>query len=175
MKTLLPVRIERMREQDIPRILQIERASFPTPWPPNAYRREIRENRTAYYIVARVGEEVVGYAGMWIILEEAHITTIAVDPAWRGRKIGERLLVALIEEARNRGARWVTLEVRKSNRIAQNLYRKYGFREVHVRKGYYTDNGEDALIMWTGNILEEPFRSRLEALKARLAQQIPEP
>ncbi|MDR7417113.1 MAG: ribosomal protein S18-alanine N-acetyltransferase [Armatimonadota bacterium] len=175
MKTLLPVRIERMREQDIPRVLQIERASFPTPWPPEAYRREIRENRTAHYIVARVGEEVVGYAGMWVILEEAHITTIAVDPKWRGRRVGERLLVALIEEARNRGARWVTLEVRKSNHIAQNLYRKYGFREVHVRKGYYTDNGEDALIMWTGNILEEPFRSRFEALKAQLQPREGEP
>ncbi len=168
MKTLVPVQIEPMREQDIPRVTEIERASFPTPWPPDAYHREIRENRTAYYIVARVGEEVVGYAGMWVILEEAHVTTIAVDPKWRGRKIGERLLAALIEEAQRRGARWVTLEVRKSNRVAQQLYRKYGFREVHVRKGYYTDNGEDALIMWTGNILEEPFRSRFESLKAQL-------
>jgi len=168
MKTFVPVTIERMREEDIPRVVQIERASFPTPWPPEAYRREIRENRSACYLVARCGEEIVGYAGMWVILEEAHITTIAVDPQWRGQKIGERLLVALIDAARERGAKWVTLEVRKSNHIAQRLYRKYGFREVHVRKGYYTDNGEDALIMWTGNILEEPFRSRFEDLKARL-------
>jgi ribosomal-protein-alanine N-acetyltransferase len=168
MKTFVPVTIERMREEDIPRVVQIERASFPTPWPPDAYRREIRENRSACYLVARRGEEIVGYAGMWVILEEAHITTIAVDPQWRGQKIGERLLVALIDAARERGAKWVTLEVRKSNHIAQRLYRKYGFREVHVRRGYYTDNGEDALIMWTGNILEEPFRSRFEDLKARL-------
>ncbi|MDR5683246.1 MAG: ribosomal protein S18-alanine N-acetyltransferase [Armatimonadota bacterium] len=168
MKLLSAVRIDAMRAEDIPRVMEIERQSFATPWPADAYRREIRENRVACYVVARKGEDVVGYAGMWVILEEAHITTIAVDPRFRGQGIGERLLAALIEQARSRGARWVTLEVRKSNRIAQSLYRKYGFREVHVRRRYYSDNGEDAIIMWTGNIWEEPFRQRFDALRAAL-------
>lgn len=168
MKPLSPVVIEPMRAEDIARVMEIERESFATPWPGDAYRREIRENRTACYLVARREEGVVGYAGMWVILEEAHVTTIAVDFRFRGRGIGERLLVALIEEARSRGARWVTLEVRRSNRVAQSLYRKYGFHEVHVRRRYYSDNGEDAVIMWTRNIWEDPFRQRFEALRAAL-------
>ncbi len=163
------VSVEPMRLEDIPRVLEIERQSFSSPWPRDAYRRELTENRNACYLVARQGEVVVGYAGMWVILEEAHITTIAVDPKRRRQGIGERLLAALVEEARARGARWLTLEVRRSNYAAQALYRKYGFREVHVRPRYYSDNGEDALIMWTGNIWEEPFRSRFESLKAQLA------
>lgn len=168
MKALTSVRIDPMRVEDIPRVLEIERQCFSTPWPRDAYRRELQENRTACYLVARQDGVVVGYAGMWVILEEAHVTTLAVGPHYRRRKIGERLLVALIEEARARGARWVTLEVRRSNHAAQALYRKYGFRDVHVRPRYYSDNGEDALIMWTGNIWEEPFRSQFEALKAAL-------
>ncbi len=163
------VLVEPMRLEDIPEVLEIERQSFSTPWPKDAYRRELLENRTACYLVARENGAVVGYAGMWVVSEEAHITTIAVDPKQRRRGIGKRLLVALVEEARARGARWLTLEVRRSNHAAQALYRKFGFREVHVRPRYYSDNGEDALIMWTGNIWEEPFRSRFESLKARHA------
>ncbi|GBD28617.1 Ribosomal-protein-alanine acetyltransferase [bacterium HR31] len=168
MKAVASVHIEPMRLEDIPRVLEIERQCFSTPWPRDAYRRELQENRSACYLVARQNGVVVGYAGMWVILEEAHVTTLAVEPRYRRRKVGERLLAALIEEARARGARWVTLEVRRSNHAAQALYRKYGFREVHVRPRYYSDNGEDALIMWTGNIWEEPFRSQFEALKAAL-------
>jgi len=153
---------------DLPCVMEIERASFSTPWPHDSYRHELRENRVACYLVARDGPEIVGYAGMWVILEEAHVTTIAVDPTQRRRRIGERLLVALIEETRSRGGLWLTLEVRKSNVAAQALYKKYGFREVHVRKRYYTDNGEDALIMWTGNLWESPFKERFQELKDSL-------
>jgi ribosomal-protein-alanine N-acetyltransferase len=162
------LRIEEMTMEDVSRVMEIERVSFSTPWPRDSYRHELRENRVACYLVARRGGEIVGYAGMWVILEEAHVTTIAVDPSCRRRHVGERLLVALIEQARRRGARWLTLEVRKSNLIAQALYKKYGFREVHVRKRYYTDNGEDALIMWTGNLWESPFKERFEVLKSSL-------
>jgi ribosomal-protein-alanine N-acetyltransferase len=154
------VTIAPMRVEDIGRVLEIEQASFPTPWPRDAYTHELRENRLACYLVARVVRRIVGYTGMWVILDEAHVTTLAVDPEYRGQRIGERLLVALLEEAMRRGARWVTLEVRKSNAPAQALYHKYGFKEIGVRRGYYSDNHEDAIVMWTGNVYEPSFQER---------------
>lgn len=157
-----------MREQDVPRVLEIEQVSFPSPWPRDAYIRELRDNRLACYLVAREAGTVVGYTGMWIILEEAHVTTIAVAPDHRRRGIGERLLVALIAEALRRGARWITLEVRRTNDSAKALYRKYGFKEIGVRKGYYSDNREDAIVMWTGNVYEPAFQERYERNRAAL-------
>jgi len=154
------ITIKPMRLEDINGVLEIEQMSFPTPWPRDAYYHELRENRLACYLVAQETHRVVGYAGMWVILDEAHVTTIAVDPVHRRRRIGERLLVALIDEAMKRGARWVTLEVRKSNYGAQTLYRKYGFKDIGIRKGYYSDNREDAIVMWTGNLREEAFQDR---------------
>ncbi|MBI4277553.1 MAG: ribosomal protein S18-alanine N-acetyltransferase [Armatimonadetes bacterium] len=167
------ISIELMRMDHVPRVLTIERQSFPMPWPRDAYQHELKKNRLAAYLVAKTGEAVVGYAGMWLMLEEAHITTIAVDPDWRGQRIGEQLLVALFEEAMRRGARWMTLEVRRSNLVAQSLYRKYGFREVGARKGYYSDNQEDALIMWTGNLREPAFQERFQTLKDELDREDP--
>lgn len=152
------VTIEPMRLEDIGRVLEIDRMSFPTPWPRDAYLRELRENRLACYFVAREMHSTVGYAGMWVFLDEAHVTTIAVDPRYRRRRIGERLLVTLIDESFKRGACRITLEVRKSNVGAQNLYRKYGFKDIGIRKGYYSDNREDAIVMWTGNIREDSFK-----------------
>ena len=125
------ITIKPMRLEDINGVLEIEQMSFPTPWPRDAYYHELRENRLACYLVAQETHRIVGYAGMWVILDEAHVTTIAVDPVHRRRRIGERLLVALIDEAMKRGARWVTLEVRKSNYGAQTLYpqvRLQGYR-----------------------------------------------
>jgi ribosomal-protein-alanine N-acetyltransferase len=151
-----------MREEDVPRVLEIEQESFPSPWPRDAYLRELRDNRLACYLVARGAGAVVGYTGMWIILDEAHVTTIAVAPDCRRRRIGERLLVALIAEAMRRGARWITLEVRRTNGGAQALYRKYGFKDIGIRKGYYSDNREDAIVMWTGNVYEPAFQERYE-------------
>ncbi len=162
------VTIGPMRMEDIARVLEIEQVAFPTPWPRDAYSHELRENRLACYLVARVMHQIVGYAGMWIILDEAHVTTLAVDPEYRRQRIGERLLVALLDEAMRRGARWVTLEVRKSNAAAQALYRKYGFKEIGVRKGYYSDNREDAIVMWTGNIYEPTFQERFAHHRADL-------
>lgn len=167
------VTIAPMRMEDIGRVLEIEQASFPTPWPRDAYAHELRENRLACYLVARIVRQVVGYTGMWVILDEAHVTTIAVDPGYRRQHIGERLLVALLEEAMRRGARWVTLEVRKSNTGAQALYHKYGFKEIGVRKGYYSDNREDAIVMWTGNIYEPAFQERFSRNRLDLDRQPP--
>lgn len=211
--------VEPMRLEHIPAVSAIERTSFTQPWPANAYRKELRQNRMAHYFVARRLDDlafgpselgfasvppspeptlvgrftrlfrprpepvspatehdlygVVGYGGLWLMVDEAHITTIAVHPKYRGEGIGELLLVRMIRGALDVGARWVTLEVRKSNRVAQALYHKYTFKEMGVRRRYYSDDGEDALIMWTDPIdsatfLETLARNRA-ALESRLA------
>jgi ribosomal-protein-alanine N-acetyltransferase len=169
MKQLTRIRIEPMTLSDLARVREIEAESFAVPWPQDAYRSEIEDNRVADYIVARDdGGAVVGFAGMWIIFDEAHITTIAVDSRRRGAHIGHRLLVALIERAVGRGARWMTLEVRPSNAVAIGLYRKFGFRDVAVRKRYYSDNGEDALVMWSGNLVDPAAQERLAVIRRAL-------
>ena len=115
---------------------------------------------------------LVGYAGLWLMVDEAHITTIAVRPQFRRRGFGELLLVALAEVALDINARWLTLEVRVSNEIAQSLYRKYGFKSAGVRQRYYSDNHEDALIMWTDEIQSPEFQGRFMALRATLRESL---
>ncbi len=168
-----PVRfaIEAMRLGDLDAVQAIERASFTTPWPAHAYRSELETNRLAHYLVARVGDEVTAYAGMWLMVDEAHITTFAVAPRWRRRRIGERLLLALLDLARDRHAREATLEVRLSNLAARRLYEKYGFRPVGLRPRYYSDDNEDALIMTTEPLEGSAMRLRLEGLRASLATE----
>ncbi|MGE5708516.1 MAG: ribosomal protein S18-alanine N-acetyltransferase [Bacteroidota bacterium] len=156
-----------MREEDLPDVVAIERLCFGDRWSINAFRNEI-ENENGHYFVARAGDQIVGYAGFWLILEEAHITTIAVHPECRGRRYGEKLLVALIDHAMEKGAKWLTLEVRVSNETAKKLYEKYGFQSLGRRKGYYQDNGEDALVMWTENVWQPDYRRRFEDLKTKL-------
>lgn len=144
--------IRPMTAADIDRVLEIEKLCFPTPWSMEAFRIEIEENRCARYFVAVYQEEIVGYGGMWVIIDEAHITNIAVHPRFRGQGIGEAIMRSLIEEAVSLGAVRMTLEVRISNKIAQKLYEKLGFQGVGIRKHYYSNNNEDALIMWNDNI-----------------------
>ena len=115
---------------------------------------------------------LAGYAGLWLMVDEAHITTIGVRPQFRGRGYGELLLVTLVEAALDINARWLTLEVRVSNAGAQNLYRKYGFRDAGTRKRYYTDNNEDALIMWTDELHGHAFQERYRRLKERLLARL---
>jgi len=216
-----------MREEDIPAVMAVERESFTMPWPANAYRREIRENRLARYIVARrtfavpgqnggessgeasedrgtnvglkgllerlvdvlggsgsAGEvqrmddaarRVVGYAGLWLMVDEAHVTSIAVSPPFRGFGVGELLFLALVDMSREIGAHYMTLEVRVSNTLAQNLYRKFGFKEAGIRRRYYSDNNEDALIMWSDPLESPGFQQMVEehrqALIARLGSR----
>ena len=144
------LRVEPMRLEDIPAVHAIESASFPTPWPPYAFRRRARDQPDgALPRRARPDERVVAYAGLWLMVDEAHVTTFAVLPAYRRRGIGGRLLSELIELAAALGATVVTLEVRLSNAVARQLYQRFGFRPVGVRPRYYSDNGEDALIMTT--------------------------
>jgi ribosomal-protein-alanine N-acetyltransferase len=162
-----PVRvvIEAMGPDDIPAVHAIESASFPTPWPPYAFRQEIETNRMANYLVVRAAERVIGYAGIWLIVDEAHITTFAVLPAYRRRGIGGKLLVELLDVSAELGARVVTLEVRLSNVAARKMYEGFGFRPVGVRPRYYSDDGEDALIMTTEPI-DAPDMLRLRARMA---------
>jgi len=160
-----PLVIEPMTRGDVVQVLRIEREAFPTQWPADAFYNELGTNRLAHYFVGRRCGEIVAYGGIWAILEDAHVTTIAVDERHRGRGFGELMLVHLIDEALSRGASWMTLEVRESNAVAQNLYRKYGFTTVTARKGYYSDNNENALVMWAGSLKSELYKNRLAALR----------
>ena len=160
--------IEPMRLEDLDDVQRIEGASFTTPWPENAYRSELMTNRLASYLVARLDGRIVAYGGMWLMVDEAHITTFAVHPGWRRQRIGERLLLAFLDLARERHAREATLEVRLSNVPARRLYEKYGFRPVGLRPRYYSDNNEDALIMTTDPITDVAFRGRIARLRAEI-------
>lgn len=142
------IAIRRMRLLDIDAVLLVERAAFLTPWSRAAFESEICNNELTHYLVICVEKQVIGYAGMWVIVDEAHVTNIAILPEYRGRGLGEKLLAALMEAAVNRGAARMTLEVRPSNYAAQKLYEKMGFCRAGVRKHYYTDTKEDAVIMW---------------------------
>lgn len=137
-----------MRVDDISTISEIEREAFPTPWSEGAFHNELTNNHFAHYLVMELDGQIVGYAGMWLIVDEAHITNIAVRQGYRGRKLGERLLTQMQAAAVFLGAERMTLEVRVTNYVAQRLYAKLGFIPGGLRKNYYTDNGEDALIMW---------------------------
>ncbi len=169
----LKVAIEAMRLEDLDEVQQIEEASFTTPWPPNAYRSELMTNRLASYLVARADGRIVAYGGMWLMVDEAHITTFAVHPGWRRRGIGERLLLAFLDLAKERHAREATLEVRLSNLAARRLYEKFGFRPVGLRARYYSDNNEDALIMTTDPLDDPQLRARIERLRVALSDATP--
>jgi ribosomal-protein-alanine N-acetyltransferase len=161
----MTIAIEAMTLADLPAVHRIERASFTSPWPDDAYRSELQTNRLATYIVARLDGQIVAFGGIWLMVDEAHITTFAVDPRWRRRGIGSRLLLALLDVAHARHAREATLEVRLSNMAARRLYEKHGFRPVGLRPNYYSDDGEDALIMTTDALGSAAMRDRLVAIR----------
>lgn len=144
--------IEPMRVADVDAVMEVERRSFPTPWSRHAFMAELLDNDRAHYMVARLpvetGGAVVGYIGLWLIAGEGHITNVAVHPDFRGKGIGERLMRAIEELVKKRGATRMTLEVRVSNDVAQRLYRKLGYIAAGIRRRYYRDNDEDAIIMW---------------------------
>src|SRR6476469_2872134 len=160
--------IAAMRLEDLAEVQRIEQASFSTPWPENAYRSELMTNRLAAYRVGRVDGRIVAYGGMWLMIDEAHITTFAVHPAWRRQRLGERLLLAFLDRAKDRHAREATLEVRLSNVAARRLYEKHGFRPVGLRPRYYSDNNEDALIITTESRGDAAFAARIARLRAAI-------
>jgi len=137
-----------MTLQDLDRIIEIEQLSFTLPWSRSSFYQELTNNPYARYIVMEYDGQVIGYCGMWLVMDEAHITNIAVLPQFRGKKLGEALMRQAMVLAREEGAQTMTLEVRVSNTVAQSLYRKLGFLNGGIRKRYYSDNQEDALVMW---------------------------
>jgi len=190
----LVVEFREMTWTDVPAVMEIEHRSFTLPWSASTYRHEILENANAHYYVLRrrersrvektpgwlarvmrpreVPPSLIGYGGFWFIVDEAHISTIAIVPEWRGRGLGEYLFTSLLEQALALKAAQVTLEVRESNRVAQNLYRKYGFSITGKRPRYYQDNQENALLMMLDGVNTEAYRRQLEQLTASLAARL---
>lgn len=146
------IKICEMTSNDVDGVFDVERACFEDFWSKESFSKEM-SNALARFLVAKLDEKIVGYVGTWFILDECHINSIAVHPDFRGLKIGDRLINDLVELCRKNQIVAMTLEVRKSNIVAQNLYKKYGFKLSGIRKEYYTNNREDAMIMW--NQLEE--------------------
>ncbi|MFC5405051.1 ribosomal protein S18-alanine N-acetyltransferase [Cohnella soli] len=144
-----------MNLNDIAPIVEIEREAFTAPWSAEAFRNELTNNLFAKYMIMERGDEIIGYGGMWLIIDEAHVTNIAVREKHRGRGYGKSLLREMMRTAYFLGARRMTLEVRVSNEIAQSLYRQMGFYPSGVRPEYYSDNLEDALIMWADLVQED--------------------
>lgn len=142
------VLIRPMEEDDLERIMKIEHASFPTPWSLHAFITELKDNEYARYFCLVMDEQVIGYMGLWFILEEGHITNVAIAPEFRGKRLGEFMMRSVMEKMRSEGMERMTLEVRTSNFPAQRLYERLGFVTAGRRKEYYTNNREDALIMW---------------------------
>jgi ribosomal-protein-alanine N-acetyltransferase len=187
-----PYHVEPMRWGDVPEVMDIERQSFTLPWSDYTYQHEILENNHSHYYVARHTNgykpqhanwltrlfrrprkaPIVGYGGFWLVVDEAHISTIASGTEWRGRGLGELMLLAMVERSIELGAVMVTLEVRVSNTVAQNLYRKYGFEIVGRRPHYYRDNDEDADLMTVDHIQSEAYRAKLRDLRAALEDRL---
>ncbi|MBQ0139307.1 MAG: ribosomal protein S18-alanine N-acetyltransferase [Kurthia sp.] len=138
-----------MTVEDVPAVHHIEEAVFPTPWTLESFYNEMNMNRQAHYVVAEDTQgNIIGFCGMWVVLDDSQITNVAVLPAGRGQGIGESLMRESIKLAKSMDVTIMSLEVRVTNHVAQNLYRKLGFQDGGIRKGYYTDNQEDALVMW---------------------------
>ncbi|KGA97776.1 alanine acetyltransferase [Alkalihalobacillus alcalophilus ATCC 27647 = CGMCC 1.3604] len=137
-----------MIKDDIEKIVEVEQNAFTTPWTHEVFEQELEVNKFAHYLVYEKDEKIVGYCGVWIITEEAQVTNIAVHSDFRGHGYGEELLDYALSYSKLMGANRISLEVRLSNIVAQNLYKKLGFQPGGIRKNYYADNQEDALVMW---------------------------
>lgn len=144
----LTIKFRLMEVKDVDQVVKIEENSFTTPWSSEAFQNELTNNQFSTYIVMEEGENIIGYCGTWIVIDEAHVTNIALLPDYRGKGLGELLLRNVMDVLRKLGATSMTLEVRVSNHIAQSLYQKLGFKPGGIRKNYYSDNNEDALVMW---------------------------
>ena len=158
------LRVDPMRKRDLKRVLEIERKVYPTAWTMNVFLSELSYKKERSYSVARIGTEVVGYSGVMYVLEDAHITNIAVDPDYQRRHVGSALMYSLAMEAIDAGCKNLTLEVRVSNQPAQRMYQSFGFMPVGVRKGYYQESNEDAIIMWSYDVDTPEYAARLERL-----------
>jgi len=162
----LPMHVEvmPMRRRHLRAVLRIEALVYPRPWSLGLFMSELALRTTRVYLVARVGVTVVGYGGLMLTGEDGHVTNIAVDPAWHRQGIGARLLLTLARAAIERGCRGLTLEVRTSNTGAQAMYRRFGFAPAGIRKNYYVETNEDAIIMWAHDVDTPDYAERLATL-----------
>ncbi len=167
----LPVEVVPMRRKHLKEVLAIEEQVYPTPWSLALFLSELSMPASRAYFVAKSPRGVLGYAGVVMAGSDAHVTTVAVAPWYQGRKVGTLLVLAVVEEAIARGARSLTLEVRPTNVIARSLYKKFGFVTVGLRKNYYVETGEDALIMWARSVDSPSYRALLESIKASLLRE----
>ncbi|MEK4303556.1 MULTISPECIES: ribosomal protein S18-alanine N-acetyltransferase [Oceanobacillus] len=140
--------IRQMNLEDVPGVMEVEEAAFTGPWDAEIFHKELCENDHAYYFVACLRDRIVGYIGSWVVFEDGQITNFAVHPDMRGRKIGEKLFGYVTTFMTGNGVERLSLEVRVSNTVAQSLYKKFGLVPGGIRKHYYTDNFEDAIVMW---------------------------
>ena len=171
--TLFTVKIERMKAADIEQVIAIEAEAYGEHhWSKESFFNELSNELAKYYSAFNSDGELIGYAGSWEILEEAHITNIAGAKKYRRHHVGEALLTSIIEECRKNMVKYITLEVRVSNEAAIGLYEKYGFHSLGTRKGYYQDNNEDALIMWTENIFYDKFKENYKEKFAQLTKAV---
>src|ERR671936_1121024 len=165
--------IARMRRRHLRGVMAIERQVYARPWSPSLFAAEIADPSNRCYLVARVHKEVVGYGGLICYGDEAHITNVAVDPMHQRHGIATPLLAGLIPKAIDLGARAVSLEVRVTNWRAQRIYARFGFRPVGIRRNYYQEVSEDALIMWTDDVRTEAYRRRLDEIGSGLPEAVP--
>ena len=162
-----------MSKEDIDDVVAIEAEAYGEHhWSKSSFYDEMPNNLAKYYVAKTSNGELVGYAGTWHIIDEGHITTIAIKKSHMRKHIGEALIVKILEDCYAAGIKYLTLEVRVSNAPAIGLYNKYGFNSLGTRKGYYQDNNEDALIMWTENIFYDKFKTRFTELKENLKKHI---
>ena len=164
--------VTKMRRRHLRGVMAIERQAYARPWTPNLFVAEMSEPNNRNYLVARIDKDVVGYAGLICYGDEAHITNIAVDPMLQGHGIAHRLLAEEIAAAREMGATAVSLEVRVTNWRAQRVYARFGFHPVGIRRNYYAELHEDALIMWTDDVRDRAYRRRLNAVVQKLPEGI---
>ena len=164
----IDVQLVPMRRRHLRSVMRIEVQVYPRPWSLSLFMSELALRSTRVYYVARVDGAVTGYAGLMMTVDDGHITTIAVDPAWHRHKIATRLLLALARQAIARGATSLTLEVRVGNKAAQELYRKFGFRPCGIRKNYYVETNEDALVMWADDVDSDEYARRLDKIEAAI-------
>jgi ribosomal-protein-alanine N-acetyltransferase len=159
---------ETMRRRHLRKVLEIEEQLYPRPWTNHTFVSELSQMRAGnrYYLVAYVGDTMVGYAGLMFAADDAHVTNIAVDPAWQGRGVATEMMLDLVLLAHDRGCVAMTLEVRHTNVVAQNLYRRFGFVPAGVRKRYY-ENTDDAIVMWAHGVDTAEFMERIRLIESR--------
>lgn len=163
------IEITEMTSDDIEEVVKIEEEAYGEHhWSKSSFYDEMQNNLAKYYCARTSTGEIAGYVGTWHIIDEGHITTIAVKNNYKRQHIGESLIVKILDDCYREGIKYLTLEVRVSNTAAIGLYTKYGFNSLGTRKGYYQDNNEDALIMWTENIFYDKFKTRYEQNKEKL-------